>query len=348
MAFPPDPLPHTRLLCGLGVPDVRQSLGDWFVYTTDEAESTQGPPEGLATETAGFLFRVGERGGRISTTLPGPVNVWKVEKERSRLQRLRGELEAAEGPESRGDLERRIAEAEARLREARRERVSLPLEIVLEQPSRAVSLTLGGRTQRLRPGEWSGFFRVKFALNPLLRLSALVRAKVLEWTGKRFRLYVEPINFDPADVPPHIPISAPRSYSRELASALGPFETAGWACATSPLKDGALDDATFLEDVEFVLGERERMLERELGRRDWRLLYFVFSEQDRLQHLLFHHLDAAHPLHRPERAAATLRAFGRDFRAAEAIREGYREMDRIVGKVLAAADPGTVVLVVSD
>src|SRR5262245_40912723 len=64
MAFPPDPVPGGRILCGLGVPDVHATVGDWFIYTTDELESLEPAPVGIATETAGSVFKISERGGR--------------------------------------------------------------------------------------------------------------------------------------------------------------------------------------------------------------------------------------------------------------------------------------------
>ena len=53
-------------------------------------------------------------------------------------------------------------------------------------------------------------------------------------------------------------------------------------------------------------------------------------------------------MHDPAKAAAKVRAFGREFCADEAIRETCREMDRLVGKTLAACGERTVLLVASD
>ncbi|HET6201744.1 MAG TPA: alkaline phosphatase family protein [Planctomycetota bacterium] len=348
MAFPPDPFPGVRLLCGLGVPDVHGTVGDWCIYTNDELESLEPAPVGISTETAGSLYKVALRGGRVDSLLPGPNNFWLVQRLDREIARLKARAAATKDPEGRFEIEDEIGRLEQAAKRAAEDRVTIPVAIVPDPASGAVDLFFDGKSQRLRPGEWSDFYRVKFPLNFLLRLSTLVRAKVLEWGKERGRIYVEPINFDPRDLPPQISISSPRSYAKELAASIGDYETLGWACATSPVKDSRIDDQTFLEDVEFILRARERMLDHELARRDWRCLYVVFSEPDRVQHMLFRHVDPANPLHDPAKASAKLRAFGREFRADEAIRETCREMDRLVGKALAACDEGTVLLVASD
>ncbi len=348
MAFPPDPVPGGRLLCGLGVPDVRGTVGDWFVFTTDELESLEPAPIGISTETAGSIFKISVRGGRAESLLPGPRNFWLEQRLEKELARLRAQSAEAKDPDARFALEDEIARLARDLGHARRDRVTVPVSIVPDRASGTLDLSFGGISQRLAPGEWSDFYRVKFPLNPVLRLSTLVRAKPLEWGTERGRIYVEPINFDPRELPPQISISSPRGYAEELAASIGDYETLGWACATSPVKDSMIDDQTFMEDIEFVLAERERMLDRELARRDWSCLYAVFSEPDRVQHRLFRHIDPKNPMHDPVKAAARIRAFGREFPASDAILQTCIEMDRLVGKAMAACGDHSVLLVASD
>jgi len=350
MTFPVPEIPNTRVLAGLGVPDWREGPGTWFLYSTDETDSFDGPPQGRDTETGGIVFRVDEREGRIETVLPGPKNVWKIESLRERADALRSRLDSAGNPDLRYDLEDEIARVDAEVRDLSVDRVSVPVSIRIDREAGAAEVTIDGTTQRLARGAWSGFYRVKFRLNPILRLSALVRVRLLEM-GEIFRLYVEPLNLDPADPPPQIPIAYPLSYAKELAREIGPFETLGWACATNPLKDepdSHFDDQAFLEDIERIQKSREDMLRYEMGRRDWRVLYAVFGEPDRVQHMMFRHLDPKNPLHRAEKAERPLRFHGREIRAQEAIREIYREMDRIVGETVERAGADATVIVVSD
>ena len=55
--FPAEEVAGGTMLSGLGVPDARGGLGDWFVYTTDPDEDNR---EGRSTTTAGTVFRHAE------------------------------------------------------------------------------------------------------------------------------------------------------------------------------------------------------------------------------------------------------------------------------------------------
>ncbi|PSP63777.1 phosphodiesterase [Halobacteriales archaeon QH_8_64_26] len=69
-----------------------------------------------------------------------------------------------------------------------------------------------------------------------------------------------------------------------------------------------------------LLSARKRLM-RLLMERDWRLFFFVYTEPDRLQHLLWDE---------------------------EVLLDHYKDLDAILGEVLAQADEGTTVYVVSD
>jgi predicted AlkP superfamily phosphohydrolase/phosphomutase len=71
MAWDRPEVPGARVLAGLGVPDIRGSYGDWFVYTTDPSELSR-EPKGRETSTGGMVFRVDEIGGRIDSRVFGP------------------------------------------------------------------------------------------------------------------------------------------------------------------------------------------------------------------------------------------------------------------------------------
>jgi hypothetical protein len=96
MAWDRPPVENARVLGGLGVPDVRGKNGDWFVYTTDELQFER-PPEGAPTSTAGTIFRVDERDGKIETRLYGPQNFWKIDSLRARVASLEEKLQVTEG-----------------------------------------------------------------------------------------------------------------------------------------------------------------------------------------------------------------------------------------------------------
>jgi predicted AlkP superfamily phosphohydrolase/phosphomutase len=139
-------------------------------------------------------------------------------------------------------------------------------------------------------------------------------------------------------VPPNVGISSPPGFAVELARAVGPFETVGWPEMTNPVKDSVLSDRAFLDHVRIVMAQREARLRHVLARDDWDLVFALFSEPDRVQHVLYRHIDPLNPLHDPEVAP--------EF--AGEIDRAYEEMDRIVGETLAAVPAGTHVVVCSD
>ena len=77
----------------------------------------------------------------------------------------------------------------------------------------------------LREGEWSDWIHMQFQLIPFIGNVKGICRFYLKQAHPRFELYVSPINIDPAD--PALPISTPKSYSRELAEEVGEFYTQG-------------------------------------------------------------------------------------------------------------------------
>jgi hypothetical protein len=63
--------PGAKVLHGLGLPDSRNDLGTWAIYTGDPAEFSR---EGKDTTTAGAVYRVDDEGGVIRSKVYGPEN----------------------------------------------------------------------------------------------------------------------------------------------------------------------------------------------------------------------------------------------------------------------------------
>src|SRR6185436_480865 len=106
------------------------------------------------------------------------------------------------------------AALETELDKARRERLAVPLKVEIREGKAKVSL--GHESQELAEGEWSQFYRVAFELNPLIKVHALVRAKLLHLSDPHFELYVDTLQIDPERAPFWQPISAPPEFAAEL------------------------------------------------------------------------------------------------------------------------------------
>jgi predicted AlkP superfamily phosphohydrolase/phosphomutase len=311
-AFDRPPVEGAKVLAGLGVPDARGGLQSFFVYTTDERYPHRAPPGPLTrTGSGGDKLRVDDEAGRIESAIWGPENFWAVE----------GTGRPAE-------------------------RIALPL--VVDRTGARARVAIGGETQELAAGQWSDWYHLTFPLNPLVKVRAITRAKILSMEDP-FELYVDAIQIDPAAPPFWQPISQPHDYAAELEAAIGPYETIGWACMTMPLKDEVVDAVSFMEDIEFTLRWRERMLLERCERDDWRLLMAVESTPDRVQHMMYRYYDPTHPGFDAAEAARTMEFFGETIEMADAIPAIYRQIDRIVGEVAERClDEGDTLLICSD
>ena len=104
----------------------------------------------------------------------------------------------------------------------------------------------------LREGEWSAWKRISFPMIPTQSVRGICQF-YLKQIRPEFKLYVSPVNLDPAA--PALPISTPPSYSQELESHIGPFFTKGLPADTKALDHGVLDEAEFLAQDESILKE---------------------------------------------------------------------------------------------
>jgi predicted AlkP superfamily phosphohydrolase/phosphomutase len=98
-----------------------------------------------------------------------------------------------------------------------------------------------------------------------------------------------------------------------------------------------LDPAAFLADVEAMAEARVELAERLLVAERPDLLACVFVSADRVQHAFWK--QASLPGSDPGRAT---------WRFADAIRDCYRQLDRALGRLVAAAGPDATVVVMSD
>jgi predicted AlkP superfamily phosphohydrolase/phosphomutase len=136
----------------------------------------------------------------------------------------------------------------------------------------------------------------------------------------RFEVYVSPVNVDPASA--DLPISTPRSFSRDIARRTGRFYTLGIPQDTSAMRQGVFDLAEFLSQSRLVLNDEKKLLEYSLDHFQEGLLFFYFSSVDQNSHMLWGQHDAE-------------------------LLEVYRAVDASIGEVL-RRKPSAEVMVMSD
>jgi predicted AlkP superfamily phosphohydrolase/phosphomutase len=212
---------------------------------------------------------------------------------------------------------------------------SIPFKVIRDPVNPVAKILILDQEFILKEGEWSDWKRVRFPMIPTQGVDGICRF-YLKMTHPDFKLYISPVNIDPAR--PALPISTPGSYSADLERDIGPFFTKGLPADTKALENGVLNHEEFIAQDESVLRESNALFEHELARFESGFWFHYFSSVDQRQHMLLHMIDPAHPMYDPSQAA----------RFAQLIEQVYGEMDRVLEKVMARADDHTTVLVMSD
>ena len=332
-----------KVLHGLGLPDARGDIGQWFIYTTDPAQFSR---EGKSTTTAGTIYRVDQEGEVIRSKVYGPKNFFLQQQLQGEYDELVEQLKSSVSLE----LTTRKDQLKSELDKFKKPdlpdgRVTADLEIRIEGAQTHVKI--GDQEQTLAVGDWSKFYELSFPINRLLDVRAITRVKLVQ-LQPHFELLVNVLDIDPRHPPFWQPISSPFEFSAELAADCGLYETYGWPTLTMPFKDEKIQPEVLLEDVEFTEEWRKVLTHERLARNDWRCLMSVFSTTDRVQHMAYQFHDTKHPLHDPAAAAREMSFFGERIKLSEAIPAIYRQMDRIIGEVLGKLAPEDTLLVVSD
>ena len=114
-------------------------------------------------------------------------------------------------------------------------------------------------------------------------------------SAEPFEAYAVPVQFDPWA--PVSPISTPDEAAGELADAIGPYFTQGFADAYKAYKGDVLDTSGFINESDMVLEERTKMMHYGFDQIDETggLLFLYAGSLDMRCHMLWHTSDAEHP-----------------------------------------------------
>jgi predicted AlkP superfamily phosphohydrolase/phosphomutase len=182
-------------------------------------------------------------------------------------------------------------------------------------------LDLDGQRVVLRTGEWSNWLRASFPLIRGLKSASGIFRVYLQQAHPHLRLYISPINIDPAD--PALPISTPATFSKQLSDAVGPFYTEGIAEETGAYRAGLFTRAEFLTQSHKILSDSLRLFRYELDRFQDGLLFYYFSSVDQNAHMLWGRYD-------------------------DELLEVYKAMDVAVGEAMQKAGADTHLVILSD
>ena len=351
-AFPCSAHSNVSILGGLNTPDIAGGIGSWYIYTNDEWSMNED-----STSSGGTVYKLWEDDdGVIRAKLKGPEDFVSKYKFADRKAELSAQVEdEVLDAKQRSELAKQLEGVKNEERTWRQyERYKMAeMEVRPDFERHVVNLTVNGQSQDVAQGEYSDFFQLSFDLTSNHRMRALARVLVQEcFTSDdeepRLRLFVPSISISPEDVPPHLPISTPPDYAEELADAVGLFDTVGWDGYTNPLKDLEISEQAFMQGVDHLFTWREALLMHELEQDDWEVLFHTEYGTDRTAHMMFRFFDPGHPHFNDKDKEGNLireqeiTAFGRTFKVTDCIKETYRQMDLIVGRVMEKIESGSL------
>ncbi|MCP4602806.1 MAG: twin-arginine translocation signal domain-containing protein [Proteobacteria bacterium] len=204
----------------------------------------------------------------------------------------------------------------------------------------AAIIEIPGSSVVLKKGEWSRWVELDFnlstpAIMPDEKVKGICRFYLQE-VGPNFRLYVTPVNIDPAD--PAVQITEPPEFSQEISRKLGLFYTTGFQEDHKALSHKIFNDDEFVRQATHVLTERMNLLHYALDDYSGGLLFFYFSSTDLQSHMLWWNSNEKHPI----RSEAEAKKYFTH------IHKLYQRMDSLVGDLLKRYGDKAHIMVMSD
>lgn len=128
------------------------------------------------------------------------------------------------------------------------------------------------------------------------------------------------------------PMTSPAGLRREILARFGPYPAENHAEVLGPP-----DCAGFRERLIRAARQKAEVVTWLMAREPWDLLFVVFGEPHPAGHYLWHLHDPSYPAHPPGGAGPLARA----------VMDVYEAVDQAIGRIVAAVEPGTPVIVVS-
>ena len=291
-------------MSGLSTPDLLGTYGTFSYYTDN-------PPENTEDVSGGKIYPTFPQNGIGENYLYGPPNSFRL------------------------DEKKPFDEVDDK-RSYNYEKLKIPFKVYIDPGHHVAKIVIQGNEIFLKQGEWSNWVEVTFELLPHLKhLSGIVKFYLKE-AHPHFKLYVSPININPAD--PALPIFNPPEYGEALVKDLGLFYTQGIAEDTKARTYHIFDDKEYWTQSQMVTKDWFRTWRWHLDRFKEGFLFFYFSTLDLGQHMFWRYIDHLSPLHEQ-----TLKSGLKN-----PIENLYKQMDEALGMVLKRMDANTTLMVISD
>jgi predicted AlkP superfamily phosphohydrolase/phosphomutase len=220
--------------------------------------------------------------------------------------------------------------------------ITIDFEVHRDRSSNAALVEIQGKKVLLKPGQWSQWVRLDFAMStpvplPTQHAGGICRF-LLQEVAPTFRLYVTPINIDPSA--PAVQISEPPQFVSDVAEELGSFYTTGFKEDHKARTNGIFSDDEFLRQANLTLEERLALFEYAMENYDDGLLFFYFSSSDLQSHMFWWNPEenGQHPTRSPEEA-------NKHF---DYIKRLYQRLDKTIGDLHDRYGGKATIFVMSD
>jgi predicted AlkP superfamily phosphohydrolase/phosphomutase len=222
--------------------------------------------------------------------------------------------------------------------------VNIEFLVHRDRQADAVVIEIQGQRVLLAKGQWSRWTKINFEFGMPWFLPNEARSGIcrfyLQEVSPNLRLYVSPINMDPAA--PAQKMSEPASFVQDLSQRFGSFYTTGFQEEYNARKQDVFDDDEYFRQANMVLEERLTLFEHAVSEFDDGLLFFYFSSSDLQSHMFWWEWEQGGPAFHPSRGdAAVWQNFDR-------IRRLYERLDRAIGEVMDRFGSSAAIFVMSD
>jgi predicted AlkP superfamily phosphohydrolase/phosphomutase len=222
--------------------------------------------------------------------------------------------------------------------------VKVEIQVHRDREANAAVIEIQGEKILLKEGQWSRWVKVNFEFRlpwfvPNEKRGGICRF-YLQKIGDPFRLYVSPINMDPAA--PAMQISEPASFITDVSKSLGSFYTTGFQEEYNARKQKLFNDDEYFRQAEMVLEERLALFEYAVDNYDDGLLFFYFSSSDLQSHMFWWRWDPSGPTYHPSRGD------GEVWKNWVRIRLLYKRLDEVIGRLADRFGSRATIFVMSD
>jgi predicted AlkP superfamily phosphohydrolase/phosphomutase len=218
--------------------------------------------------------------------------------------------------------------------------IAVDLFVHRDREANAAVIEVQGRKIILKAGEWSRWTPIDFPISvpsflPGQSATGICRF-YLQQVASPFRLYMSPVNVDPAS--PAQKISEPESFVKDVSQRLGLFATTGFQEDYKARTNGIFNDDEYARQADSVLEERLALLDYAIDNYEDGLLFFYFSSSDLQSHMFWWDSDDKHPI---REAPEAKKYFGH-------VRRLYRKLDKVVGELMDRYGGRASLIVMSD